>query len=343
MSSNTNKTSALAAIIILAMACTISVSAQSSAQPLAPINSLTVKAYSIRETRERDVEKKSVPLAEGTKVTTGPEEAPERNPRSEVSDSFRTHADTTVAAPATDNERESSSNTATASPQGAATDNWQFQLTPYLWIPTISGRAGIGNLITDTSTSVSNRGVELNFGIMGTFEARKNRFIILTDSQYADIATEKGNPGPLFSSTRASFKAFILDPEVGYRVLDNGNGATLDVLGGIRYWRLTADLAFRAGVLPAVEVSRSRSWVDGVAGLRGKAALSQRWFVTGKVDLGAGGSKFTYQLFGGVGVKLGERFALVGGYRDLNVNYDKDGFLFDMSLHGPIVGLGIKF
>jgi opacity protein-like surface antigen len=71
--------------------------------------------------------------------------------------------------------------------------------------------------------------------------------------------------------------------------------------------------------------------------------LSPRWFVTGKADLGGGGSKFTYQLFGGVGVNVGKRWALVGGYRDLNVNYDKDGFLFDMSLHGPILGIGMKF
>src|SRR6266550_7698579 len=104
-----------------------------------------------------------------------------------------------------------------ATPQPTSTDSWQFQLTPYLWIPTISGRAGIGNLIVDTSTSVSDSGVELNFGFMGTFEARKNKFIILTDLQYSDLATEKGNPGPLFSSTRASFKTFVLDPEIGYR------------------------------------------------------------------------------------------------------------------------------
>jgi hypothetical protein len=212
-----------------------------------------------------------------------------------------------------------------------------------LWIPTISGRAGIGNLVIDTTTSIGDSHIELNFGFMGTLEARKNRFIILTDLQYSDLATEKGNPGPLFSSTRASFKTFVLDPEVGYRILDNGKGATLDVLGGVRYWHLNSDLAFRAGILPAVEVSRSRGWVDGVAGLRGKAALSPRWFVAGKADLGGGGSKFTYQLFGGVGVNLGKRLALIGGYRDLNVNYDKDGFLFDMSLHGPIFGFGLKF
>ena len=229
------------------------------------------------------------------------------------------------------------------SPQAASTDTWQFQLTPYLWIASISGRAGIGNLITDTDTSVTSSGVELNFGFMGTFEARKNKFIILTDLQYSDLSTEKGNPGPLFSSTRASFKTFVLDPEVGYRVLDNGKGAFVDVLGGIRYWHLNANLQFRAGILPAVEVSRSRSWVDGVVGLRGRAALSERLFVVGKADLGGGGSNFTYQLFGGVGFNVGKRLALIGGYRDLNVNYNKDGFLFDMSLHGPILGFGIKF
>jgi len=178
---------------------------------------------------------------------------------------------------------------------------------------------------------------------MGTFEARKNKFIILTDLQYSDLATEKGNPGPLFSSTRASFKTFVLDPEVGYRLLDNGKGAFVDVLAGIRYWHLNGHIAFRAGILSAAEASRSRSWVDGVVGLRGKAALSQRWFVTGKADLGGGGSKFTYQLFGGVGLNVGKRLALIGGYRDLSVNYDKDGFLFDMSLHGAILGFGFKF
>lgn len=304
MSSSLNKTKALGAVITLATIFTASSSAQS---PVA-VNNVTSKTISISNTRERAAEDKSVETARAAAA-----------------------------------EREANSKTTTtASPQPAATDSWQFQLTPYLWIPTISGRAGIGNLITDTTTSVGDSDVELNFGFMGTLEARKNRLIILTDLQYSDIATEKGNPGPLFSSSRASFKTFVLDPEIGYRVLDNGNGATLDVLGGFRYWHLTADLAFRAGFLPATEVTRSRSWVDGVAGLRGKAALSQRWFVTGKADLGGGGSKFTYQLFGGVGVNVGKRLALIGGYRDLNVNYDKDGFLFDMSLHGPILGFGIK-
>jgi opacity protein-like surface antigen len=56
-----------------------------------------------------------------------------------------------------------------------------------------------------------------------------------------------------------------------------------------------------------------------------------------------GGSKFTYQLFGGLGYNLNKKVALVVGYRDLDVNYDKNNFVFDMSQRGPIMGVGFKF
>ena len=331
MSSHRNKTSLFATIMLLLTAVTSSVSAQSSAQSSTAVSS---PSNAIRETKEADADKNPVSLGEESPVST----------RAEVSEgSDSRYAGTKLAAGVANETPVTTRNKSSATPQPASTDGWHFQLTPYLWLPTISGRAGIGNLITDTSLNVGDSDIELNFGFMGTFEARKDKFIILTDLQYSDLSTERGNPGPLFSSSRGSFKTFVLDPEIGYRLLDNGEGATLDVLGGIRYWHLNATLALRAGILPATEASRSRSWVDGVVGLRGRAALSRRFFLTGKGDLGGGGSNFTYQLFGGVGFGLTERLALIGGYRDLSVNYNKDGFLFDMSLHGPLVGLGIKF
>ena len=309
MSSNLNKSSIFAVILLLVSSAAV----RSSAQTPAASNGLMAQGSSpdaIREPAKALLEKKAGPSAEVTDLTTSP-----------------------TAEPAV---------TSTTPQTTPADDEWQFQITPYLFLPTISGRAGIGNLVTDTSVSIGESDVELNFAFMGTFEARKDRFIILTDFLYADIATERGNPGPLFSSSRASFKATVFDPEVGYRVLDNGNGSSLDVLGGIRYYHLNATLDFAAGILPATSASRSRSWVDGVTGLRGRAHLSPRWFVVGKADLGAGGSELTYQLFGALGVNFGKRIALVGGYRDLKVDYNKDNFLFDMSLHGPIIGLSFK-
>jgi opacity protein-like surface antigen len=59
--------------------------------------------------------------------------------------------------------------------------------------------------------------------------------------------------------------------------------------------------------------------------------------------VGGGGSKFTYQLFGGLGYSINEKIALVGGYRALDVNYDKNNFLYDTNQRGPIMGIGFKF
>jgi hypothetical protein len=129
---------------------------------------------------------------------------------------------------------------------------------------------------------------------------------------------------------------------VGYN-LARREGAALDVVGGIRYWHLSVELDFSAGTLPAAGASGSRNWVDAVVGLRGKAHLSPRWFVVGKGDFGGGGSNFTYQLFGGVGAQICKSVSLVVGYRDLDVDYDRSGFKFDMAIKGPVLGVGIKF
>ena len=131
-------------------------------------------------------------------------------------------------------------------PQTVNSDKWHFQLIPYLWVAGINGRAGIGNLAVDVDAAITDPDVDLNFGFMATFEARKNKFVILTDLQYSNIGAERATPGPLFSDARAEFKTFVLDPEVGYRIVDNPEkGAFVDVLGGIRYWHLKSETYLR--------------------------------------------------------------------------------------------------
>lgn len=231
-----------------------------------------------------------------------------------------------------------------AVPRGTSTDKWEFQFTPYFWLAGLHGNAGIGNRTTQVDESFGDIFHVLNFTFMGVLEARKGKLVSLTDLEYVNISDNKATPGPLFSNVDAQFKTFIFDPEVGYRVLDNPDkGAFIDVLGGVRVWHVSTDLAFGAGILPATEVQRSRNWVDGVAGLRGKMALSPKLFLTGKFDLGGGGSKFTYQVFAGGGYNVNKRVALIFGYRVLDVDYNKDGFLYDMNQRGPIIGLGFKF
>lgn len=230
------------------------------------------------------------------------------------------------------------------SPQAVDADKWHFQFSPYFWLASLHGTGGVGNRTVGVDASFSDVFDTLDFALMGVFEARKGKFILLVDTEYVAVSDDRATPGPFFSNVNAKFKTFIFDPEVGYRLYDDPDkGASVDVLGGIRVWHVSTEFDFGAGILPALNVQGSRNWVDAIVGLRGKTAVSEKVFVTGKFDLGGGGSKFTWQLFGGLGYNIKPNIALIGGYRVLDVNYDKDNFLYDMNQRGPIFGLGFRF
>jgi hypothetical protein len=229
-------------------------------------------------------------------------------------------------------------------PQTADPDKWQFQFSPYFWLAGLHGTGGTANRTTEVDESFSDVFDALNFAFMATFEARKGRFVSLTDLEYVSVSDEEATPGPLFSTVDAGFKTFIFDQEVGYRLFDDPEkGASLDVLGGVRVWHVSTDFEFGAGILPATRIEASRNWVDGVGGLRGKMALSPKMFLTGKFDLGGGGSNFTWQIFAGAGYNITPKIALILGYRVLDVDYNKNNFVFDMNQRGPILGIGFRF
>lgn len=227
-------------------------------------------------------------------------------------------------------------------PPQSSTEEWQFQVVPYLWGSGLDGLVGIGNRTADIDASFADIFKHLHVAAMGLAEARRDKFLVLTDLIYTDLRSQHATPGPLFSSVDPRQKLFILTPEGGYRILDSAD-TSLDAVGGIRYWRLETKLQFQAGVLPGIGLQASRDWVDGIVGLRARRTLPRRWWASVYGDLGAGGSDFTYQIVGNAGLDIRERYALVFGYRYLNVNYDKDNVLFDTALKGPLFGFTIKF
>ncbi|MEK6336326.1 MAG: hypothetical protein AABM67_15470, partial [Acidobacteriota bacterium] len=182
-------------------------------------------------------------------------------------------------------------------PQAAPDDKWQFQFSPYFWLASLHGTTGTATRTAQVDESFSDIFHSLKFAFMGVLEARKNKLVVLTDLEYISIGDDRATPGPLFSAVDTKIKMFIFDPEVGYRVFqDPEKGQFIDVLGGVRVWHISTDLTFSPGILPGTQVQASRTWVDGIVGLRGKAAMSEKVFITGKFDLGGGGSKFTWQL-----------------------------------------------
>jgi hypothetical protein len=224
----------------------------------------------------------------------------------------------------------------------ASSEGWRVRVIPYLWGSDFKGRVGIGDRSADVDASFSDLFRELNFAFTGVFEAGRDRFITVTDVAYMNLSDERATPGPLFSSVDVAEKSFILSPEAGYR-LAGSEESFVDVLGGIRYWRIKGELKFEPGILSGIELSDSRGWVDGVFALRGKHRISKSWSLGGYGDIGGGGSNLTYHIVGTASADIGDRYGVVLGYRYLNVAYNKDRFLFDTGMGGPVLGFAFKF
>jgi len=130
----------------------------------------------------------------------------------------------------------------------------------------------------------------------------------------------------------------MLQPEVGRTVVTRPWG-TVDLVVGARYWSLNVDIK-----APPDELSGSQSWVDATFGAVWRFRPGQDWHLFAKGDLGGGGAKFTWQGLAGAGYDLGRCCTLVGAYRYLDIDYEKDnGFVFDVHLNGPALGVTLNF
>ena len=68
-------------------------------------------------------------------------------------------------------------------------------------------------------------------------------------------------------------------------------------------------------------------------------------YLFGLADVGGFGvsSDSTWQVMGALSYRLTDRIIARAGYRHLEVDYDNDGFVYDVELSGPILGVSFRF
>ena len=228
--------------------------------------------------------------------------------------------------------------------QGAASEEWEFSATPYLFLARLNGTVGVVGQTAQVNASFSDIFRNLEFAAMGTFEARKGNWGALVDGMYISLEGQKVTPSPFFSDIDVEVKEIVVTPEVNYRVFRAERG-TIDLLAGVRVWHVNTHLTFQPRILPLVDVEGSKTWADPIVGARGTAGLSPRTFLTGRFDAGGFGvsSNFTGQVFGGLGFQWKPRVAFIGGYRYLRVDYVSERFIFRTALSGLTLGANFKF
>jgi opacity protein-like surface antigen len=240
-----------------------------------------------------------------------------------------------------------------ASAQTARPSGWEFELTNYLWATGLKGDVKTPALPSSkVDVAFGDIFDALDFAWSGMYEARKGKLGLIADIQYYKLSmggtTSKTGPlgNTLTTTADIGVKQTLLGFAGAYRVLE-GN-APVDLMGGLRYTKLDVEATanFSAiGHTGGGTQGGSKSWYDPYIGARMVYPLSNKWALTGYADVGGFGvgSDFTYQVGAGAVYKYSDKYSLKFGYRLLGVDYDKDGFVYDMKSDGIFIGMGVKF
>ncbi|MEP9388851.1 hypothetical protein ABLE71_16600 [Mesorhizobium sp. KR9-304] len=228
-----------------------------------------------------------------------------------------------------------------------AENDWTFSATPYLWLAGLNGQVGVrGQPPTDVDVDFSQIFDAIDWfppPIMIVGEARNGRFALFTDFIYLGLEADGSSSGVVPLSADVEMNTVVWTFGASYRVVEN-DSTTLDLLAGGRLWYVDMDVTLTG---PAIvrQDSGSKTWVDPIVGMAGTVALGNGFGLHAEADIGGFGvgADLDWQALGTLQYRYNDSVTLEAGYRYLDVDYDNDGFVFDVAMHGPIIGASFRF
>lgn len=236
-------------------------------------------------------------------------------------------------------------------------DRWEFEVAPYVWAMALNGDVTVKGRKIDLDLSFSDIWDELNGAVMLTFSGRKGKWGFFGDTIYANLGEDRKigqiKLKPDINTLWVTLGGFYRAGSWPLSAAPNKTPTvTMDILAAARYTYLDVDLDFSPQVVP--NVGGSKDWVDPLVGVRAFFDLSDRWTcaLVGTVGGFGVGSDLTWDANG----TFGYRFSLfsqrrnarvVAGYRALYQDYHtgsgSNRFEWDVTMHGPILGLAVTF
>ncbi len=231
---------------------------------------------------------------------------------------------------------------------------WRVIFSPYVWGASLNGSAGMFGHSTDVNVPFRDILDNLDMTFMGNVEVTNGTFGFYIDGQYVKTSQDENlrdNELALdLTSTTITGGAY-------YRVYEQAlEGTTLfgtqrvfaiEPTIGIRWTQLKAGL--ETGPLSE---RRKSDWTDPFIGTRIFYDINDRWDIFAEADIGGFGAGTKLSANGQI--YLGYRAMVFDipttfrvGYRALYQDYrDNDTaseFKYDVTQHGPVVGLSVQF
>ena len=257
--------------------------------------------------------------------------------------------------------------------------DWEARIGLPGWFLGLSGDLGVKGVVADVDFPFHGLFDHFNhIPLLLSIDARYQRWEIFGDGQFYTLSDSVILPGLLFTSANAHLTFGLGEGFIGYRLI-SCQRATLSLFAGARYTYLGGQLTLfdngdarlvtlrqLLGLSKKLDFSGNTYWIDPVVGARGKVEIWKAVSVFAEGDAGCfdanSGSAFSihrkglmivkepidssdwsYQVQGGLEIRVTRSISTQVGWRCLKYDYNKSGFTWKPELSGPFIQTGINF
>jgi hypothetical protein len=239
-----------------------------------------------------------------------------------------------------------------AAPMPALAQEWQWNVTPYVWASNLGVKLSTdARQIVDRDLAFSDLLKDVDMTAQARLEAQCGRHGLFVDffgnrlskDSQVSLAQMGGAPASLSSSVRMA----IIDAGGVFNPAGDRQGLTVFYGSRILIQRASVDAQITVPQTAVVSEHKdlNQTKVDALAGARFSQRLTGGLTALMHADVSAGGTKYTWSGSAGLAYVFGgSRYTLIAGYRRMQIKLDGDSSTEGkLTLSGIVTGVNIRF
>lgn len=237
---------------------------------------------------------------------------------------------------------------------------WRFHINAYGWLPQAPADIDVGRLDLNLPENLSTIIDDLKLGAMLEFEVHKGPIGIFFSPIFYKGDESDHFKGKLGERRKFGLKetVFLIDYGISYdfgpwplsKKPNSYKNVIFQPYAGFRFLHDNIRINVSPGEIdPGLSVHKTVKFNTPIIGLNTIWNLSRRWYL--RVGGDVGGWKIdnvdiTYQVIGTVAYRFKTwdvSSKVFAGYRYIYIDYNKDDLGINLSVKGPLVGVGVEF
>lgn len=226
--------------------------------------------------------------------------------------------------------------------------DWSFNVTPYIWVAAVRVETSLDSEppppTPPSGPSAPDRyETKLGGGALLAAQAHYKSWGIWADFVWIQTDSSAVKSGPLYSGKDLEANFYHSTVAVSY-ILPTTDNFHVEVLAGVRYWSIDAEITAQAGALPAFSAGQKETWTTPVIGADFTYDFSPHWSLLAKGTFAVGDHNSDgWEVMGGVTYRFGEHWSTTLAYRYLKEEYARKRFAYFTEVSGAVLGVSYRF